>query len=126
MKMLNASEVAELLAIAAGNVSYVSDVNSFGVKGTAIVADGRWISKRFASDVLAEVRKAEFDALYPPKPRLTVKPGKRTAPYAGSFPRGKHSHRCINCDDSRGVACYKSHCTRPQVVDTCPWCASKR
>ena len=54
-----------------------------------------------------------------------VKGGPRSQPYAGPFPRGKHSHRCKSCQERNGqgsVACYKSHCTRPQLNDTCSWC----
>jgi len=54
-------------------------------------------------------------------------PRKRTEPYSGPFPRKKHSHRCKGCEQKfyqlNAVACYKSHCTKPQLVETCSWCA---
>lgn len=50
---------------------------------------------------------------------------KRTDPYTGPFPRKRHSHKCIKCEE-RGqyasVACYKSQCTRPQTTQQCSWC----
>lgn len=123
LPVLDQAGVAELLSIADADVSYVSNANFMGVRTTAhIPKPGRWSSKRFASDVMAEVRKAELDAMYPPRQRETVRPGKRTEPYTGPFPRGKHSHRCANCNDGRAVACYKTQCTRPQLTDTCGWC----
>ena len=65
---------------------------------------------------------------YTNKPaRPIVADGPRSRPYAGPFPRGKHSHHCRGCE-SRGqinsVACYKSKCTAPQLTATCSWCAS--
>ena len=45
----------------------------------------------------------------------------KTDPYAGPFPRGRHSHRCINCGGN-AVACYKKQCSRPQLTETCAWC----
>jgi hypothetical protein len=51
--------------------------------------------------------------------------GKRTDPYDGPFPRKRHSHKCKSCvarGQYNSVACYKSHCTRPQLTDTCSWC----
>jgi hypothetical protein len=47
-------------------------------------------------------------------------------PYQGPFPRKKHSHKClgIGCKmrgQTNAVACYKSHCTRPQK-DLCASC----
>lgn len=50
-------------------------------------------------------------------------------PYTGALPRGRHSHRCLNCGrtgrSARAVACYKSKCTKPQVVETCGWCGGR-
>ena len=46
---------------------------------------------------------------------------KRTDPYTGPFPRGRHSHRCLRCGEN-AVACYKSQCTRAQTEETCSWC----
>lgn len=37
-----------------------------------------------------------------------------------TFPRKKHSHRCMCCGDA--VYCYKSHCTKPQRIERCQWC----
>ncbi len=37
-----------------------------------------------------------------------------------TFPRKKHSHRCLKCGSA--VYCYKSRCTKPQLVATCQWC----
>ncbi len=50
-------------------------------------------------------------------------PMKRTDPYTGPYPRKRHSHRCLGCHDRNAVACYKSHCTKPQLVTSCMWCA---
>lgn len=51
---------------------------------------------------------------------------KRTDTYTGPFPRKRHSHRCKGCE-KRGqynaVACYKSQCCKPQLSETCSWCA---
>ena len=52
---------------------------------------------------------------------------KRTDPYSGPFPRKRHSHRCLGCAErpyasDRAVACYKSHCTMPQLVFECSYC----
>ena len=47
-----------------------------------------------------------------------------SAPYTGAFPRKRHSHTCLTCK-TRGqgaVACYKSHCTKPQRIDMCACC----
>ena len=46
--------------------------------------------------------------------------------YEGPFPRKKHSHKCpgLGCKMRRqinAVACYKSHCIRPQK-DLCHSC----
>lgn len=53
-------------------------------------------------------------------------PAKRTEPYAGPFPRKRHSHRCSGCAAKHGqlnpVGCYKKNCSRPQVVQSCGWC----
>ena len=50
---------------------------------------------------------------------------KRTDSYTGPFPRKRHSHRCKACE-TRGqinsVACYKSRCTKAQLVEHCGWC----
>ena len=46
-------------------------------------------------------------------------------PYNGPFPRKKHSHKCLGCvprGQINAVACYKAHCTKPQLTDTCNWC----
>lgn len=55
---------------------------------------------------------------------------KRTEPYTGPFPRKRHSHRCKGCEVTVGqfnaVACYKKHCTKPQLVETCEWCKSRK
>jgi hypothetical protein len=51
---------------------------------------------------------------------------KRTDPYSGPFPRKRHSHRCKGCEAKfyqlNPVACYKQHCTKPQLLRTCSWC----
>lgn len=51
---------------------------------------------------------------------------KRTDEYTGPFPRKRHSHRCTGCAKAYGqynaVACYKSQCTRPQLVEQCSHC----
>lgn len=46
--------------------------------------------------------------------------------YVGPFPRKKHSHKCpsLGCKmrgQINAVACYKSHCQRPQR-DLCSFC----
>jgi hypothetical protein len=41
-----------------------------------------------------------------------------TTPYTGPFPRKKHYHRCIACDDV-GVNCYKTKCTKPRDIPSC-------
>jgi hypothetical protein len=49
-------------------------------------------------------------------------------PYTGPFPRKKHSHKCLGCvprGQLNAVACYKVHCTKPKVTDTCEWCNPK-
>jgi hypothetical protein len=57
----------------------------------------------------------------PIRPTLTI----AESPYPGPFPRKRHSHRCTGCrawGQTNAVACYKSHCTRPQLVHRCPSC----
>jgi len=51
---------------------------------------------------------------------------KRTEPYTGPFPRKRHSHKCLKCIERgqvNAVACYRSHCTKPQTTDHCAWCS---
>lgn len=43
-----------------------------------------------------------------------------TASYAGTFPRGRHSHRCQTCGEAE--YCYKTKCTKPQKIEVCTWC----
>ena len=121
MQTLDDSSVAELLATANGNVSYQSNY----ARTTALISNGRWTRKSFARDYLAELIEAERKAAYIPPVRPTVTPGPRSMPYAGPFPRGRHSHKCKGCE-TRGqynaVACYKSKCTKPQLTATCAWC----
>lgn len=121
MTALNDDQIQALLAVAAGDVSYLSQYS----RTTAAIVNGRWISKRFAYDVLKEMIEAERKAAYVAPALPTVK-GKRTLPYAGPFPRGKHSHKCASCEERgqyNAVACYKSKCTKPQLTATCSWCA---
>lgn len=119
MNAINEGQIAELLSTAAGNVSYLSDY----ARTTALVSDGRWTSKQFARDYLSALIEAERKAAYV-APVVPVASGKRAQPYAGPFPRGKHSHKCLKCE-TRGrynaVACYKSKCTRAQLTSTCEW-----
>jgi hypothetical protein len=123
MKTLKVTEINDFLETVAGDVSYISDANFMGTKTTASVKDGRWTSKRFARDVMNEIKESERKATYVAPVTPALKPSVRSAPYAGPFPRGKHSHRCATCGDA--VACYKSKCTRPQHTSTCPWCANR-
>jgi hypothetical protein len=54
---------------------------------------------------------------------------KPTEPYAGPFPRKRHSHHCHGCaakHGSRRTACYKAHCAKASVVDTCASCRPTR
>ena len=122
MQPLDKLQVETLLAGASGNVSY----QSMYARTTAVIADGRVTSLQYASDYMKALRDAEYKASYV-APRVPVVSGTRSLPYTGPFPRGKHSHRCKGCE-ARGqinaVACYKSHCTRPQLTATCSWCAS--
>jgi hypothetical protein len=37
-----------------------------------------------------------------------------------TFPRKKHSHRCVRCGGA--VYCYKADCTKPQRLDACQYC----
>ncbi len=124
MQAITEQQIAELLAIAAGNVSYVSQYS----RTTATIDAGypnNWSSKQFARDYLDTLKEAERKAAYVP-PVVPVVKGKRTEPYAGPFPRGKHSHKCAGCE-TRGqynaVACYKSQCRRPQLTAMCECCA---
>lgn len=106
----------ELLAAANGTVSYISDTNYFGTKTTATIISGQCTRLQFASDYLREA------LCVPPAPRqIIVATGKRSEPYAGPFPRGKHSHRCMTCGGN-AVACYKAKCTKPQTTSACQWC----
>ena len=47
---------------------------------------------------------------------------KLTDVYSGPFPRKRHSHRCMGCNDLNSVACYKSQCSKPQRVNQCQYC----
>jgi hypothetical protein len=50
---------------------------------------------------------------------------KRTDSYTGPFPRKRHSHRCKGCESFHqynAVGCYKAHCSKPQLTETCSWC----
>ncbi len=122
MTPLEHDEVKTLLAHASGSVSYQSQY----ARTTATIEDGRVRRFSFASDYLNGLLDAE--RLATPKPQApTVAPGPKSAPYTGSFPRGKHSHRCKGCQERNGqgaVACYKAKCTKPQLVATCEWCRS--
>jgi hypothetical protein len=121
MNQLDNAQVESLLATAAGNVSYQSQY----ARTTAIVRDGRWLSKQFARDYLDTLLDAERKAAYVTPATPTVS-GIRSQPYTGPFPRGKHSHKCKGCEQ-RGqyaVACYKSKCAKPQLVATCEFCAA--
>lgn len=42
-----------------------------------------------------------------------------------TFPRKRHSHRCLNCGGN-AVACYKQRCTLPQRVQNCQFCRPSR
>lgn len=48
---------------------------------------------------------------------------KRTEPYAGPFPRSKHSHRCNTCNEAS--YCYKQQCAKPQLTESCPSCTHR-
>ncbi len=57
----------------------------------------------------------------PPRPALTI----AESPYAGPFPRKRHSHRCTGCrrwGQLNAVACYKAQCARPQLTHRCSSC----
>ena len=41
-------------------------------------------------------------------------------PYAGPFPRKKHSHRCDQCGNA--TYCYVGQCKQPQKLEICRWC----
>lgn len=116
LPILNPESTASLLADAAGPVSYRSDANYFGVKTTAIVSNGSWTRKMFASDYMREA----FPPITLTAPTVPAPQGKLAEPYNGPFPRGKHSHRCATCGDA--VACYKAQCRMPQRVHQCRWC----
>lgn len=80
----------------------------------------KYVGDRETFEAFGVIAPAELRALI-----VKEKPMKRTDPYAGPFPRKRHSHRCKTCE-TRGqinaVACYKSRCTRPQTAETCSWC----
>lgn len=121
LQALNSDQVDELIESASGPVSYLFDIGSFGYKTTAIVIapDGRWTRKVSASGYLMEIINAEIQNR--PKPAPIVATGKRSEPYNGPFPRGKHSHRCLQCGGN-AVACYKAQCTVPQTTGNCKYC----
>ena len=121
LPILDRSQVAELLSNASGDVSYIFDSGFSGTKSTAKVVNGQWTMKtsasKFMEDLLAQERLAQ------PKPPLPVATGSRSLPYAGPFPRKRHSHRCLNCGGNP-VACYKTQCTKAQTTSTCVYCRS--
>lgn len=119
LKPLTIAQVESLLTSAVGPVSYIGDWTP--AKCTAVVSNGVWSRKCFARDYLEELLAVERKA--EPKPVPVAVSGKRTEPYAGPWPRGKHSHRCASCGDA--VACYRPHCTRAQLTSVCPWCERK-
>jgi len=123
MERINQEQIESLLAVAAGDVSYQSEYS----KTTACILDGRWVRKVQAWKYRDEVLEAERRAVYVKPEVPTIAAGPRSQPYAGPFPRGKHSHRCKGCEARNGqgaVACYRAKCTRPQLTATCSWCAS--
>lgn len=120
MTPLNSTQIDELLAIAAGSVSYQSNY----ARTTTTMVDGIPKRHQFASDFMSALREEERKAAYI-APTVPTVSGVRTQPYNGPFPRGKHSHKCKGCEERgqvNAVACYKSKCTRPQLVATCDWC----
>ncbi len=122
MVQLDGTQIEELLACASGDVSFLSQY----ARTTAVVSNGRWTSKQFASDYMMRMLEAERKAAYV-TPIAPVASGVRAQPYAGPFPRGKHSHKCKGCEvrgQINAVACYKKQCTKPQLVATCEWCKS--
>jgi hypothetical protein len=123
MMTLTDHQVAELLAVAAGSVSYQSMYS----RTTATIDGGRWTRKQYARDYLDDLIAAERKAAYV-APVIPTVSGKRAQSYAGPFPRGKHSHKCAGCEQFgqyHAVACYKSGCARPQLTATCSYCAHK-
>lgn len=120
MKRLDNEQIDSLLASASGNVSYQSNY----ARTTATVADGRCAQMEYASDFLNALIDAERKAAYVAPKRVIVS-GKRTEPYNGPFPRGKHSQRCAGCvlfGQYNAVACYKQKCTIPQLTSVCVCC----
>ncbi len=127
MRPIDDNQVAELLAQASGPVSYQSHY----ARTTAVVDNGRWTSKQMAYKYLQGLLDAERKAREDAERAAYVPPkvsGARSLPYAGPFPRGRHSHRCKGCELRNGqgaVACYKSKCTKPQLVAECEWCRGR-
>lgn len=117
---LNSAQVETLIQHADGPLSYLFDIGSmFPAKTTVIVSDGRWTRKVSASKYFMELINTEI--LNRPKPAPIVATGKRSEPYTGAFPRGKHAHRCLRCGGN-AVACYKAQCTVPQTTGSCKYC----
>ncbi len=125
MQAITDEQIAELLTVAQGDVSYQSMYSRTTAKIANELGVSRWIRKQYARDYLNELIEAERKAAYVAPIAPTVAPGPRSQSYTGPFPRGKHSHRCRGCE-TRGqfnaVACYKSKCTKPQLTATCEWC----
>jgi hypothetical protein len=53
-------------------------------------------------------------------PYEVVSRATREQPYAGPFPRKRHSHHCKLCRWT--VACYKTLCRKAQRIEACTWC----
>lgn len=90
----------------------------------------QWNGKTwFVDRVLNQIRNVEnpheFHDISDLGPAVQVATTLKSVTFAdlqppASFPRKKHSHRCLKCGEA--VWCYKARCTKPQRVVACQWC----